>query len=206
MPSSQFGQIGVIINAVGEIQPKTILDVGCGYGKYGLLCREMLKIWKGYDPVIDAIEIDKNIIGYPDIYDDIYVGEALKILKKIEDKKYDLVLAIDILEHFDKEVGLEFLKELNRVGANYLVSTPKIVTKQGAVNNNIYETHRSQWSGKEPGLSEGVRLKDGYSHIFLVGEDAHKVKTNTLKLKLKFKIIRHLMKWRSVLGHKRLLD
>jgi len=148
MPSSQFSQISTIMNAVARIAPQSVLDVGCGYGKYGMLCREYIELWLQKEPRIDAIDVFRPYIKQLQraIYDDIYMGEAIKQLKKMDSKSYDLVLAIDILEHFTKEDGLEFIKELRRVGKHVLISTPKRVKEQGDIFGNEYETHRSQWN------------------------------------------------------------
>ena len=51
----------------------------------------------------------------------------------------------EILEHFTKEDGFEFLEILNKVGKNILISTPVVVSNQKEVFGNSYETHRSSW-------------------------------------------------------------
>ena len=38
----------MVLNLVTEQKPKTILDVGIGYGKYGVLFREYLDIWNAW--------------------------------------------------------------------------------------------------------------------------------------------------------------
>ena len=63
--------------------------------------------------------------------------------------KFDLIYAGDILEHFTKENGFKFLDLIKSKGKNIIISTPKVVSKQGAVFNNEYETHRSQWMEKD---------------------------------------------------------
>lgn len=196
MPSSRFGQIEVIIDAITKIGPKSVLDVGCGYGKYGFLIRESLNCWKEYNPEIDAIEVFSENIGdlQRSVYNNIYIGEALNILKDIEDNKYDLILAIDILEHFNKEDGLKFLNELKRVGKNVLISTPKMVLDQGAINNNSYEIHRSQWQELELlWIMNGISLNDKYSYIVVSGIDKSKAENIWID-DLQYGITRTLMK------------
>jgi len=85
MPSSQFSQIPEILGIVHQISPNSILDVGCGNGKYGFLCRELLTYWKGKKtPQIDAIEIYDNYIGplQKETYNTIFGGDAITWLKK----------------------------------------------------------------------------------------------------------------------------
>ncbi|MBS0425185.1 MAG: hypothetical protein JSR71_12375 [Proteobacteria bacterium] len=82
-------------------------------------------------------------------YTNLYIGEALKLLSRLGDKIYDLVLAIDILEHFDKEQGVIFLKECQRVcKGSVLVSTPKEFIEQ-EVQANPLENHRSHWTEED---------------------------------------------------------
>jgi ubiquinone/menaquinone biosynthesis C-methylase UbiE len=45
MPTSYLNNIPDIITAIKSQNPKSILDVGCGFGKYGFLIREYLELW-----------------------------------------------------------------------------------------------------------------------------------------------------------------
>jgi len=79
-------------------------------------------------------------------YNHVMVGEALDVLATIGSGRYELAIAIDILEHFDREPGVRLLAELRRVASRAaLVSTPKLFLPQD-VPANPYENHRSQWS------------------------------------------------------------
>ena len=203
MPSSGFNLIPQIIESVNILKPSSILDVGCGNGKYGFLCHEALYFWNNICPTIDAIEGYPNYIGklQREIYNKIYIGEALSILKTIPDNSYDLVLAVEILEHFSKTEGIEFLQYLKRVGRNVILSCPKITKPQDAINDNSYEIHRSQWRQKDFG--ECVVLPNKYSLIIVIGPDRNKIKTE----KVKKSIISKLMEIKSyVLQHRGLLE
>jgi len=117
MPSSHWYQLNEIMELIIFTQPKSILDVGIGFGKYGFLLREYLELYDGREEyndwkrTIDGIEIFKNYITSLNkmIYDKIYIGDALDILPTL-DKKYDLILLVDILEHFDYDDGIRLLK------------------------------------------------------------------------------------------------
>ncbi|MEW6574524.1 MAG: class I SAM-dependent methyltransferase [Bacillota bacterium] len=157
MPSSHVQQIPAIINYVCAVSPRTVLDVGVGFGKYGVLVREYMEIWHfRYASADWMLRID-GIEAYPDyindlhrfIYNNIYVGEALAVMKNMENQSYDLILAIDILEHFDKEQGVRFVRECRRVGRNSLISTPRHFREQPAVFGNEYEIHKTSWSSLE---------------------------------------------------------
>jgi len=118
MPSSHTDQINEIMKLVILTSPKSILDVGVGFGKYGVLSREYLEnrdVNKQYSfdwkIRIDGIEGWKDYFSslYEFAYDHVYNDNALKILEKLE-LRYDLVLLIDVLEHFEFQNGLKILE------------------------------------------------------------------------------------------------
>ncbi len=43
MPTSHLYQISDILEIISLIRPRSVLDVGVGFGKYGLLAREYLE-------------------------------------------------------------------------------------------------------------------------------------------------------------------
>jgi SAM-dependent methyltransferase len=161
MPFSNAEQMSPIIAEIRHLRPKSVLDVGCGLGLYGFLCRIYLDLYDDvnfYDKLIDkgrkkwTVAIDA-IEGFADyvpfipgwVYDDIKVGNALDILPEIESGKYDLVLSLAILEHLTKDEGMIFLKELKRVGQKIILSVPK-EWKEQTVPDNPFETHKSHWT------------------------------------------------------------
>ena len=58
---------------------------------------------------------------------------------------YELVIAIDSLEHIDKDVALELLKYLVENNREVIVSVPIGEWPQDAVFGNPYEVHRASW-------------------------------------------------------------
>lgn len=49
MPTSWYQAIPAILTQVKKLEPATILDIGVGFGKYGLLFRDVLEIpWERY--------------------------------------------------------------------------------------------------------------------------------------------------------------
>ena len=67
VPSSDFNQIGPIVELIVLANPQSVLDVGCGFGKYGVLAREYLELWDGrqrygdWTRRIDAIEAFESL-------------------------------------------------------------------------------------------------------------------------------------------------
>lgn len=166
MPFSQSSQISSIVRFMESEQPASILDVGAGMGQYGFLARTNLeninlfefldektarkRSREGWNIRIDCIEGFAEYITpvHEYAYNRILIGDALELLPQI-DRKYELVMAIDILEHFDKETGRRFIDLLKQVCSGaILVSTPKDFVEQ-AVEANPLEDHRSHWNEEE---------------------------------------------------------
>lgn len=162
MPFSQSSQLSAIMGFIETSQPKSILDVGVGFGQYGFLTRTNLEHFNLFEVdgafarkrersewniIIDGIEAFKDYITpvHDYAYNKIYFGDAMQVLPTLTDR-YHMVLAIDILEHFDKKDGRRFIELLKCVcKGSVLVSTPKeFVTQQ--IDANPYENHRSCWS------------------------------------------------------------
>jgi len=156
MPTSNLHQISDIVELIVTVDPRSTLDVGVGFGKYGVLAREYLELLDGraiYDDWqrrIDGIEIFPGYLTglHKAIYDRIFDGDAVEILPGLPEQAYDLVLLIDIIEHFDRPTGIEILRECLRVGRNVIVSTPLgFFTQEGF--NNPHEQHLSHWSKRQ---------------------------------------------------------
>lgn len=166
MPFSYSNQLSTIVGFAERIKPASVLDVGVGMGQYGFLLRmnlENLNLFRiegahatqrpreEWNVRIDGIE---GYAGYftpvhEYVYNRILVGDALQMLATIPDATYELVLAIDILEHFEKDQGFAFLRELQRVSRGaVLVSTPQDFHHQ-EVEANPLENHRSHWEEQD---------------------------------------------------------
>lgn len=153
MPSSYHGFLVNILNELLWLKPSTVLDVGIGFGKMGMLFREYCDVFcaEGYGrehwkTTIDGIEVFADYImdHQRAIYDNIYIGDAAKILPTLPE--YDFVYAGDVLEHFDRNVGEQVLSLL-RIKAKKLVMCVPVGPKwkQSPVFGNVHETHRAVW-------------------------------------------------------------
>lgn len=177
MPFSHSSQISTIVRFGEDLQPRSILDVGTGMGQYGFLLRTNLENVELFDVagtqatqrdrqrwriVIDGIEGFKEYLTpvHAYAYNKVLIGDALETLAGIADQSYELVLAIDILEHFETADGRRLLRECARVSSRAaLISTPKTFMEQ-QVEANPLENHRSLWS-REDLLAEGyVKVLD----------------------------------------------
>ena len=162
MASSFSSQIPGILHVIQRVAPKTVLDIGKGFGKYGFLIHEYCGIpnLRRVDPSltmreqsdirIDAVEVDENLLlpHLSQIYDKVHVGDVLTIYKGLP--RYDLVLMIDIIEHIDKEAATGMLKAFLSQGSVILVATPRIFFPQHLdgqdLYDSVYERHVSHWT------------------------------------------------------------
>ena len=186
MPFSQASQLSSIVGFLENRRPESILDVGTGMGQYGFLARTNLEHtnlfvvdgaraaqrpkteWRIRIDVIEAFSTYLTPV-HDYVYNEIHVGDALDVLPGLPAQEYELVLAIDILEHFDREEGWRFLDELKRVSKGAaLVSTPKKFLHQ-EVQANPYENHRSVWKKKDlasVGFTKVLKNKQSWICIY----------------------------------------
>jgi hypothetical protein len=192
MPSSQHYHISKIMDIIIHINPMSILDIGTGFGKYGVLCREYLELWDGrhnYSQFlrrIDGVEVFGDYITplHKFVYNNIYINDIMEVLDKIE-SRYDLVLLIDVLEHFEKHQGETLLHKILRKNDGVLISTPKKPSSQKDAFGNVYETHRSKWTKSDLGsLAPNLFINDRVSHIAYLGNDRN---VTRIKRKLRLK-------------------
>jgi hypothetical protein len=184
MPTSNPYQLNELIELILLSKPKSILDIGTGFGKYGVLSREYLEFydeqknylnWKNR---IDGIEAFRDYLTpmHDFIYDNIYIGNAIDVLPSLG-IKYDLILVIDVLEHFDYDEGLKVLEQCEKRGRNIIISTPLKVGDQKGIFGNPYETHRSQWRRKDfTRFANKCFIYNDRSLICYIGSGAHDLK------------------------------
>ena len=185
MPTSSFHQLNAIVEIIMATNPRSLLDIGIGFGKYGYLAREYLELYDGRDAYSDWQRRIDGIEAFPDylttahrhIYDEIYVGNALDILPRLR-TRYDLILVIDVLEHFDYREGNRLLDHCLQTARNVLVSTLKRVGYQGAAFGNDFETHKFEWQRRHYDRFRKRRFyyPNHYSLICFIGDDIVEVK------------------------------
>lgn len=152
MPTSHFKQIPDIVAAAIEINPKSILEIGIGCGKYGALLREYLTVWDHYfEPFdmqrvrIDGIEIHDMYSSAPawSCYNHIFLGDIRDFI--LVDKHYDMVLMVDVLEHFEVADGIGLLHRLLKHANCLLVALPASFFPTVEVWGNPHEIHKAEY-------------------------------------------------------------
>ena len=183
MASSFINQIPIIIHLIQKLNPKRILDIGKGFGKYGFLIHEYvgisnqkkiapeLSLIQQSNISIDAVEIDPDLMlpHLEHFYHHIYFGDVLELYKELP--AYELVLMIDIIEHINKEKALELLSVLLKRGSRIIISTPVKFFEQHLYESE-FENHVSHWElrdFKELGFVD-VQYSDGGVVFFISNE------------------------------------
>jgi len=153
MPVSSSVQISDCLAHIVGFQPQSVLDVGCGFGLWGFLCREYLDVWNGrvqpheWQVRIDGLELWEPYIQAHQraLYTNIFVRDIREALPDLE--SYDLIIAGDVIEHLDKEdaeLVLDTLYEKARLAL--LVNIPLTGHWDHPIQyGNPGELHRSQW-------------------------------------------------------------
>ncbi len=142
MPTSAISAISPILDRVEQLEPKSVLDLGIGYGKYGCLCREYL------GKQVELIGVE----AWPQYrrpawgeYTDIWLQDYKMRRHWSEYQGFDLVLWIDGPEHLGRDCAEALLVHLLANNARVIVSVPLGWRDQGAVGGNEFERHRSMW-------------------------------------------------------------
>lgn len=163
MASSTTEHISDFMRYVNKIQPKNIVDIGIGFGRWGFLCRELLD---GLHGRFERISWKTNIVGIEIfnkfitslqkyIYSRIFIDDGYAWLKNYaqnnkDDRNIDLIIFGDVLEHMPKEKAIKCL-ELGIALSNYVLAGIPIgyEYKQGECFGNPYEAHLCEWTVEE---------------------------------------------------------
>jgi len=157
MPTSSPKAITDVLECISALAPRSILDVGCGWGQYGFLfrfhldngrwCERMNGALAGPSNLqIDTIEPYKPNLTevHERLYDRIFVGDVRDEMDRMQD--YDVIFLGGVIEHFEKDEGLALLRRLSqKANKGVVVLTPLGFAPQGAVGGNEGERHKSGW-------------------------------------------------------------
>lgn len=124
-----------------EIQ---VLDVG---GGSGFFWAEILEKYPHIKlTIVDPFELG----GLKDWADMRYQGTWETILEKIPNRTFDLVTAVDVIEHLAPKDAYLLMYELQRTSRGYVVVyTPNGFLWQPPSANNPYNAHVSGWTARD---------------------------------------------------------
>lgn len=168
MPVSLPRHIPKTVDVLWRLRPRSILEIGPGFGMYGVLARQYLEVWCAPVPygerfvTIDCVEIHEPYITdlHRAVYDNIRVADGAEFVKTVPDGCYDLVLLLDVLEHFDRETGTQLLADCRRIARHTLVNVPYPPGPQGTVFGNPHEAHVSSWDVEDFGACDVIEKSD----------------------------------------------
>lgn len=152
-----------------------ILSIGPGWGKFGVMMREAIASCRAEngdltplmeDVIIDGIEVcdyfHKNLVKKK-IYNNIFFGNILEKIS-VWNEKYHLVDLIDVLEHWPKPVGLDFLRKLLTTGKNVLLSVPRLT-----------HMYKEEFYGKDCPKHETQYMEEDFNEFDSIELDSKKL-------------------------------
>jgi SAM-dependent methyltransferase len=123
---------------------KTILDLGCGANKHVR--------YDVYSIGVDMFERSIQKSMRQNIHDEYFCMDVdvLDAETKFSRKSFDGVIAIDLIEHLEKQDGLRLLAIMERIAKKVVVvSTPNGFLSQNAYEDNVWQIHKSGWVTEE---------------------------------------------------------
>jgi len=183
MPVSTSVHISHCLTYIIGLKPQSVLDVGCGFGLWGFLCRMYLDVYEGrvqpaeWNTCIDGLELFEPYIQdhHRSLYSSIRIGDVRDAAAGLD--AYELIIAGDIIEHLEKDEADEVLDHLySRATRALLVNIP---LGHGWDHPEQYgnpgELHRSQWEVQDflrfPSVHKEFELPCGRYGSFFCPKD-----------------------------------
>jgi SAM-dependent methyltransferase len=120
----------------------TVLDLGCGRSSPIQFCRKSLSVGvELFEPYL--LESKRE-----HIHDQYVRADVTRI--EFKPRSFDVVIAIDVLEHLDKLAGRELLGRMETwAKRRVVVFTPNGFLRQEPYHENALQEHRSGWTVEE---------------------------------------------------------
>lgn len=157
MGTSNWQQIPFCIDVLMRAEPKRVLDIGVGFGRWGMIVREFCDVWytrifkDQWAVQLEGIEaFPRSITDYhQSFYNKIHIGDAADILPTLPGP-WSVIIFGDVLEHFTKEKAHELLNIALDRSEYVLVNIPiGEEFEQGEAYGNSYERHLSSWERED---------------------------------------------------------
>lgn len=146
MPSSSLAAVYPLVKSVLARNPRSVLDLGMGTGKYGFLLREQID-YANAQHTLRLVGVE----GFPDylaahqrlIYDEVVTADIRDYLTDYRGSKFDAALLLDVIEHFDPLDAVEVARGALHVADALFLATPSVFWQQDGLAE--LERHRSWW-------------------------------------------------------------
>ncbi len=123
-----------------DTSAKSILDVACGKGLPMMVLKQKVKFKEIHG--VDLYEPYINFCRRKGIHNSFTFCDVRKMTFK--NKSFDIVMALQVLEHLNKKDALKVLTDLERIAKKQvIVSTPIGLTFHPAVDGNDLQLHKS---------------------------------------------------------------
>ncbi|MCL4691529.1 MAG: hypothetical protein KJ060_03355 [Candidatus Hydrogenedentes bacterium] len=183
MPVSTSVHITHCLQYIIALAPRSILDIGCGFGLWGFLCREYLDVMEervqpeAWRIRIDGIELFEPYIQSHQraLYTNITIGDIRELAPKVD--QYELIIAGDVIEHLDKEDGERVIEQLYEKATRALLVNIPLGDgwDHPERHGNPGELHRSQWTPEDflayPNIARMFELPAGAYGSFFCPKD-----------------------------------
>ena len=103
----------IIKNHFPKDKSISILEIGCGYGSFGYLIQS-----SGYENYIGVDGSEEQVSEAKRLGINIVLGNLVEYLQSLDDDSLDLIIAIDVIEHFKKEELSDLISDMYRVVKN----------------------------------------------------------------------------------------
>ncbi len=131
---------------IADSSAKNILDVACGKGLPMMVLKQKINFREIYG--VDLYEPYINFCKQKGIHDFYTLCDARKL--PFKNKTFDIVMALQVLEHIDKKESFKVLEDLERIARKQvIISTPIGKTFHPAVDGNKLQLHKSGFVPKE---------------------------------------------------------
>lgn len=156
------------INAFPEdLDGLNILEIGFGYGFWGL----MLRVRRKGDFTLTGVDIFKPYVEKQrrlNLYNEVHNADGRDL--PFPDNSFDIVYAFEVLEHLEEPDGHKLISEMERVSKGKVMLTTPVgfALVKRIIDENENNLHRSGWSPerlREIGYSVSVIPLRNYSKI-----------------------------------------
>ncbi len=128
---------------------ESVLELGCGVHSY------LSKFGNGqkgrpYAVGVDIYKPSADLAKAAGVYDEVFIMDAMNIADTFSDKSFDCIMAMDFIEHLNKEDGLKLLAVITKIAKKKIILyTPNGFLEQGPEYGNPWQQHLSGWSAQE---------------------------------------------------------
>jgi len=137
-----FTYIGILNGELKKVKFESILDIGGGSGRTFKRIRRLVPV--SYAVELDIFEAYISQAKAQNAYDDYILARASSL--PFEDRSFDIIIALQLIEHMSKEEALIAIKEMERVAKKkVIITTPRGIYPQEAYDGNPYQEHKSAW-------------------------------------------------------------